>query len=126
MSNQLQGKLIKKNDIQEFTSGFTKREFVVEVKDGKYPQEIKLELVKDNCSLIANTGIGAEIEVKFDIRGNAYKDKHYVNLVAWKVTTIEPAKMAAMDDKLDEASAGGGDDVDAIPFAQFERGMLLP
>ena len=39
------------NDIQTFNSGFTKREFVVQVEDGNYPQMIKFECVKEKTSL---------------------------------------------------------------------------
>jgi hypothetical protein len=37
---------------QTFGSGFKKREMVVTVEDGKYPQEINLEFVQDKVGLL--------------------------------------------------------------------------
>ena len=90
---ELEGRLHQIDDIQTFGSGFTKREFVVEVEDGKYPQLIKFEAVKDKTALTDGFKVGDEVNVKFDIRGSEYKDRFYVNLNAWKV---------------DKAGAGGG------------------
>jgi single-strand DNA-binding protein len=69
---------------QTFSSGFSKREFVVET-DGKYPQLIKLEVVKDKTAELDRLRINDVVNVSFDIRGSEYKERHYVNLVAWKV-----------------------------------------
>jgi hypothetical protein len=83
-------------DTQTFASGFTKREFVVETEDGKYPQLIKLEVVKDNVAKLDKVSINDVVNVSFDIRGSEYKERHYVNLVAWKVTaTGETAQPTA-------------------------------
>ncbi|MDC0088149.1 DUF3127 domain-containing protein [Akkermansiaceae bacterium] len=73
------------NETQTFPSGFSKREFVVTVGDDKYPQDIKYEVVKDKCSLLDNFAMGQEVEVSFDIRGNEYNGKYYVNLACWKI-----------------------------------------
>lgn len=73
------------NDTQTFASGFTKREFVVEVEDGKYPQMVKFETVKERTSLLDGLQIGEPVKVHFDIRGNEYNGKYYVNLNAWKI-----------------------------------------
>lgn len=72
-------------DIQEFDSGFTKREFVVTTEDDRYPQEIKFECVKDKCSLLDGVEVGQKVKVSFDLRGNEYKERYYVNLNAWRI-----------------------------------------
>lgn len=82
---ELEGKLKLVEDIQTFASGFSKREFVVEVEDGKFPQSIKFECVKEKTSMIEAFDIGDPVKVFFDIRGNEYKGKYYVNLNAWKL-----------------------------------------
>ena len=81
---ELTGTIRLLHDTQTFSKGFTKREFVVET-DGKYPQLIKLECVKDNVAKLDGITPGDVVEVAFDIRGSEFKGKHYVNLVAWKV-----------------------------------------
>ena len=90
---ELTGAVRLLHDSQTFASGFTKREFVVET-GGKYPQLIKLECVKDRVADLDNIRPGDVVNVSFDIRGSEYKDRHYVNLVAWKVEATgesEPA-----------------------------------
>lgn len=119
MNNELQGTLLIIHETQTFPSGFTKREFVVKTDD-KYPQEIKLEAVKDDCVRLDAYQTGDPITVSFNVRGNEHNGKHYVNLQAWKFDRSEapsrpvqkslpPAPTSAMDDSLDD------DDSD-IPF----------
>ena len=52
MAYDLTGKIKLVQDLKTFDSGFTKREMVVIVEDGKYPQEINLEFVQDKVSLL--------------------------------------------------------------------------
>jgi len=79
------GKLKVIFDTQTFPSGFTKREFVLTIGDENYPQDVKFELIKDKCTWLDNFQQDQEITVSFDIRGNEYKDKYYVNLNCWKI-----------------------------------------
>ncbi|BDS06092.1 hypothetical protein NT6N_11320 [Oceaniferula spumae] len=72
-------------DTQTFPSGFTKREFVITTGDDNYPQDIKFELIKDKCSWLDKFQAGNDVTVSFDIRGNEFKEKYYVNLNCWKI-----------------------------------------
>lgn len=82
---ELKGTLKVLEDTQTFASGFSKREFVIEVPDGKYPQMVKFETVRDKIDLLNNLSLGDELKVTFDIRGNEYNGRYYVNLNAWKI-----------------------------------------
>lgn len=84
-SFELTGTLKVLEDLQTFSSGFSKREFVIEVPDGKYPQMVKFDTLKDKTNLLDNVSIGDELKVTFDIRGREYNGKYYVNLNAWKI-----------------------------------------
>lgn len=75
-------------DLQTFDSGFTKREFVVTTADD-YPQDIKIELIKDKVSLLENLKVGDQVEVSINLRGNEYNGKYYVNVQGWKVDAVE-------------------------------------
>lgn len=79
------GKIKLISDIQNFPSGFSKREFVVTTGDGKYPQDLKFEMVKDKCATLDDYKEGSDVKVSFDIRGNEYNGKYYVNLSCWKL-----------------------------------------
>lgn len=70
---------------QTFPSGFSKREFVVQTED-RYPQPIKFELFKERCSRIDEFQVGDAVRVNFDLRGNEYEGRYFVNLVCWKLS----------------------------------------
>jgi len=78
-------------DEQSFPSGFTKREFVVTTEADKYPQDLKFELVKDKCGMISPFEQGQRVTVNFDIRGNEYNGRYFVNLSAWKIEAAGPS-----------------------------------
>ncbi|HQW30243.1 MAG: DUF3127 domain-containing protein [Verrucomicrobiales bacterium] len=82
---EMEGTVKMIGEVQSFASGFSKREFVVEVEDGKFPQAIKFECLKEKATLIDDYRVGDPVKVFFDIRGNEYNGKYYVNLNAWKL-----------------------------------------
>ena len=105
-SYQLSGRIKTVMDQVTFPSGFTKREFVVTTED-KFPQDIKLELIKDKCALVDGFASGEEVTVSFNIRGNENNGRYYVNLQAWKI------------DKGIAASSGGSAAQDDGPPPEF-------
>ena len=99
MSYKLNGKVKVIFDEQTFASGFNKREFVVTVENGKFPQDVKLEALKDKVELVNALKVGDHVDVQFDINGREFNGKYFVNLAAWKIT--------ADRDMADNALAGG-------------------
>jgi len=79
------GKIKLISETQTFPSGFTKREFVVTTAHDKFPQDLKFEIVKDKCSLLDQFEPEQDVTVSFDIRGNEYNGKYFVNLSCWKI-----------------------------------------
>ena len=113
------------NDTQTFPSGFTKREFVVTTAHDKYPQDLKFEVVKDRCAMLDGFEAGQEVQVNFDIRGNEYNGKYFVNLSCWKIQAAEgagggsspPRKTSAPAAEPDLADIRNDDDFDdEVPF----------
>ncbi len=86
MAYDLTGKIKLIQEARTFDSGFTKREMVVIVDDGKYPQEINLEFVQDKVALLDALQPGQEVTVTFDIRGREYNGRYFNNLQGWKVS----------------------------------------
>ena len=80
---------------QSFPSGFSKREFVVTTAHDKYPQDIKFEVVKDKCPVLDDFDLGQDVQVSFDIRGNEYNGKYFVNLACWKLQAADGASKAS-------------------------------
>ena len=99
MSFEIEGILKVIMDTQTFGSGFTKREFVVTVGDDKYPQDIKMEFVKDNTVLLDKFKTGQRVKIGFNLRGGEHNGRYYVNVQAWR---IHPADGS-------EAPSGGGE-----------------
>ncbi|WP_193213957.1 DUF3127 domain-containing protein [Luteolibacter marinus] len=117
---ELEGTLKHLFDTQTFASGFSKREFVLEVQDGKFPQMIKFECLKDKTSMLDGLSIGDPVKVAFDIRGSEYKERFYVNLNAWKISKADgaggddepPRGSSSFDEQFDNEP----DMSDDIPF----------
>jgi single-strand DNA-binding protein len=118
---ELEGTLKHILDLQTFASGFSKREFVIEVPDGKFPQMIKFECVKDKTAMLDKLGPGDTVKVSFDIRGSEYKERFYVNLNAWKITKTSGSTADDGDDhransSMDASFDNEPDMSDDIPF----------
>ncbi len=112
MSYELTGKVKLLQDTQTFSSGFTKREMVVTVEDGNYPQDISLEFLKDKISLLDEISVGQTVTVTFDLRGREYNGRYFNNLVGWKIQS--------------EATAQGNDypyESAPMPESPFDGGM---
>lgn len=85
MAYELTGKVKLILEAKTFNSGFTKREMVVTVEDGRYEQEILLEFVQDKVALLDALSLGDQVTVTFDIRGREYNGRYFNNLQGWKV-----------------------------------------
>lgn len=116
MSYELTGKIKLIQDPQTFNSGFTKREMVVAVDDGKYPQEINLEFVQDKVSLLDSLLVGQVVTVNFDIRGREYNGRYFNNLVGWKVQLMSAAEISEPEHFNSNAAPQPADFDDDIPF----------
>ena len=81
---EVSGKIKLIFDEQSFASGFTKREFVITTQE-QYPQDLKFECVKDKTAMLNGLQPGADVTVHFNLRGNEYQGKYFVNLQAWKL-----------------------------------------
>ena len=87
MSLQLTGTIKVIFQTETYPSGFTKREFVVTTKE-QYPQDVKIELVKDKTAILDSFSEGQEVTVHFNLKGNEFNGKYYVSLQGWKVDKV--------------------------------------
>lgn len=118
MAYELTGKIKLIQEAKTFESGFTKREMVVIVEDGKYPQEINLEFVQEKVALLDALSPGTEVTVSFDIRGREYNGRYFNNLQGWKVLSKESGDTAPTADEYFTNTGTPGPDMgdDDIPF----------
>lgn len=114
---ELSGKIVEIYEPMTFASGFTKREFVIET-DEKFPQMVKFTVVKDKVSLLDNLFKGFKVNVKFNVKGNLYKERYYVDLQAWAILTEEEQmeKGLTTNDEAGDRDDGTDDGNDDMPF----------
>lgn len=104
------GKMKWIGETQNFPSGFSKREFVVTTANDKYPQDLKFEVVKDKCPALDPFDLGQDVQVSFDIRGNEYNGKYYVNLACWKIQGSDGSSPAAKPQTNRQSAPSGGNE----------------
>jgi ribosomal protein L3 len=96
MAYDVTGRLHEIFDEQQVSEKFRKREFVLEVQEGQYPEHIKFQMVQDKTALIDPFKMGDEVKVTFNLRGRGFNKNgqmiYFTNLEAWK---IEPASGGA-------------------------------
>jgi len=114
MAFDVTGRLHVAYETKQVSERFTKREFVVEVADGKYPQFVLFQLTGDRCSQLDDHKVGDSIQVTFNLRGREWRSpqgetKYFNSLDVWK---LEAAR--AGDSR---RGRGGGQD---IPFPPRE------
>jgi len=99
-------------DTVQVTEKFSKRELVITVEDGKYPQHITLQATGDKTSLLDGYKVGEEVEASFNLRGREWQDKHFNSLELWKIelSTLTPPAAATAPDHVPD---NPGDD---LPF----------
>lgn len=114
MELKINGKVKLIMDTQTFDSGFRKREFVITTQE-QYPQDVKLECTQDRVTLLDSYNEGDDVEVSFNIRGNEYNGRYYVNLQAWRInkgTGADAPVPQAPDTTLEQTD----DQDDDLPF----------
>jgi hypothetical protein len=120
MAYELTGKIKVIQAAQVFgAKGFTKREIVVTVDDGKYPQDIALECVQEKVKLLDGLKEGQTVTVTFDIRGREYNGRYFNNLQAWRIKVESGSGQVDGDDRdpiPDDSEAPDNLDDADIPF----------
>lgn len=115
MDLQLQGRIKVINDTQTFDSGFSKREFVITTQE-QYPQDVKFEFFKDKTTVLDTYNVNDDVTVHFNIRGNEYNGRYYVNLQAWKMEKAGAATPASPEPLPTPPPIAAGGDDDDLPF----------
>jgi len=126
MAFDIEGKLYKKFDTQQITDSFRKREFVIEIQDGAYPQLIKFQMTQNNCEKLDGFEENGQMKVTFSLKGREYtkegRTSYFTNLDAWRVEKIgAEAPQAAPSNSsfpaaTDEPAGQDSPDTDDLPF----------
>ncbi|MCT4613387.1 MAG: DUF3127 domain-containing protein [Marinifilaceae bacterium] len=124
MNFEITGKLIVKDESQQVTERFKKRDFVIEVeneRNSEWNDFIKFQLTQDRCDLLEPINENEQIKVSFNIRGRKWekdgKVNYFSNLEAWRIE-----KLQVTDSPVPEMPEFTADDVppalseDDLPF----------
>jgi single-strand DNA-binding protein len=87
---EVKGKVKVVNATVVVSEKFQKREFVVTVEDGMYPQDILFQLTQDKVSLADSLGLLQDVTVHYNLRGREWTSatgevKYFNTLEAWKI-----------------------------------------
>ena len=78
---EVKGKIILKNDTEQVSDSFCKREFVVETNE-QYPQKVLIQFVQDKCDILNNFNVGDDVEVGVSPQGET---KYFNTIQGWKI-----------------------------------------
>ena len=86
---EVKGKIILKNDTEQVSDSFCKREFVVETNE-QYPQKVLIQFVQDKCDILNNFNVGDDVEVGVNIQGREWvspqgETKYFNTIQGWKI-----------------------------------------
>lgn len=116
---EVTGKLYEIFETKKVTERFTKREFVVEIEDGRYPQHVLFQLTGDRCGDLDAHQKGDLVRIEFSLRGREWTsprgEVRYFNSL--DVRRLE--SVGAEEPGYDEAEPepeGPPPDLDDIPF----------
>jgi single-strand DNA-binding protein len=82
---KIEGTIVKIFEREAVTATFSKREFVIEVPDGNYPQMVKFQMTQDRCDVLDRFSEGQTVTVHFNLRGREWQGKYFNSLDAWKI-----------------------------------------
>ncbi len=112
------GRIVKIFPEERKTDKFSLRIFVIDT-GARYGNLVPFQLVNDKCDLVDRVSIGQEVNVSFDIVGTEYKEKHYVNLNAYRIdSTANSSQPTRQSEAQAEPEEKFGDDanLDDLPF----------
>lgn len=101
---ELTGTIKAIGQTQQVNDNFSKREFVIEVKNGSYTDLVALQFVKDRTNKLDGYNIGDNIRVHFNIQSKEYNGRYFTNLTAWGIAKeqqeAQPTKQPQDDQPL--------------------------
>ncbi|MCZ4694202.1 DUF3127 domain-containing protein [Ancylomarina euxinus] len=122
MNFEINGKVILKEDTQQVSDRFKKREFVIEVeneRNSEWNDFIKFQLTQDRCDLLETVSVNENIKVSFNIKGRKWekdgKVNYFSNLEAWRIEKMQAAAAAEMPE-FNAADMPPAPEEDDLPF----------
>jgi hypothetical protein len=118
------GTIVAILDTQQVTERFRKREFVLEIRDGNYPQTVIFQLTGDRCESLDGFSRGNIVDVEFSLRGREWTSpkgevRYFNSLDVWTVNHVAgsvDSEPIAEPAHVDDGPPPVNDQLDEIPF----------
>ena len=86
----IQGRIKLIGQVQDISSSFRKREFVVTTEE-QFPQDILIEVTQDRVNLLDGFQVGTIVKVDINLRGREWTSpqgevRYFNTIQAWKIT----------------------------------------
>ncbi len=93
------GFLHVKNQTQQVSDKFAKREFVLKTEaSSQYPQFVTMQLTQDKCEVLDKYQVGQELKVSFNLRGREWNGpdgvRYFNTLEAWRIEALGSAPLS--------------------------------
>ena len=117
LSVEIVGTVLEVRPWEEFSSGVRKRSIVIEVADGRYPQEILVEFAKDRGELLEDAKPGMTAKIGGDIRGRRWDPpggtppRWFTSIAGWRIDLD-----GSDEEEHDPGAYDGGIPDDGVPF----------
>lgn len=105
-------------ETKTFSSGFKKREVVIEEIDekAKKPNVVPFEFSGKSLPTVDTLSVGRKVTVEYFVRGSEWNGRHFVNLSAYRVTMDASAPANVPPPAEPPESAPDASSVDDMPF----------
>lgn len=116
------------NDVVVLSEKFKKREVVLTVSDGKYPQDLLIQFSQDNVDLVDEFAIGQEVVIGINLRGRGWvnpkgEEKYFNTIEGWRITGVVnsskgnvPVAKVKTTTIAEDVKSGGLASDDDLPF----------
>ncbi|MEH0007427.1 MAG: DUF3127 domain-containing protein [Flavobacteriales bacterium] len=96
---EVTGHVYKILDIQEFDSGFRKRELILTTAE-QYPQTLAIEFVQERINLLNDIKTGDSVKISINLRGREWtapdgKVRYFNTIQGWRIENLDAAKATA-------------------------------
>lgn len=115
------GTIVVIGKTEQVKETFRKRDLVIEIQDGNYPQWIKFQATQDRCVTLDNYKVGQQVKVCFNLRGRPFQNRegqtvYFTNLEAWRIEAIGAGAPQSTDYSQVQQASNKTDDFDDVPF----------
>ena len=99
MAIEIKGTIHRLFDAKQVSDKFRKREMVVLVEDGKYPQMLLVEVTGDRIDQTAQLREGDAVTCAINLRGREWRSpagdvKYFNSIEAWRIDVTSQARPA--------------------------------